>query len=433
MTTYLITLALLCCASLTLAERRVIRRWEKELPPLPSESEESAEEERYPSLRIAKTFKSSQSTMDKLPPPEGMEWMGKTASNDKDDKWLHRLPEPDSAEEESAPKFRPKKEKRTRPSTPKESSEEAASDEYDTQWKSMETIQPAEHHDHTEDANRRYLRKPCLRRDENFEEHRTYPRSFEHAGFEAALPREWDWRNVSGVNYCSPNRNQHIPVYCGSCWVFGSLGALNDRFNIARKNRWPMTMISPQEIIDCNGKGTCQGGAVSDVYGYAKTHGLVEEGCNNYRAVNGKCDPFHRCGSCWPDNCFAIENYTRYYINDFGKLSGRENMMAEIHNRGPLACAIGATQPFELNYTSGVYQEYSDIPSNHIVSVSGWGVDRETNTEYWIVRNSWGEAWGEKGWFRVVTSLYQNGRGDLYNMGIERECYFADPDVSNLD
>ena len=48
-----------------------------------------------------------------------------------------------------------------------------------------------------------------------------------------------------------------------------------------------MTFLSPQEIIDCNGKGSCQGGEMTDVYGYAKNHGLVEEGCNNYRAVNG--------------------------------------------------------------------------------------------------------------------------------------------------
>jgi cathepsin X len=264
-------------------------------------------------------------------------------------------------------------------------------------------------------------------------EHRTYPRSWEHAGFEASLPREWDWRNVSGNNYCSPTRNQHIPVYCGSCWVFGSLGALNDRFNVARKNRWPMTMLSPQEVIDCNGKGSCQGGDVTDVYGHAKERGLVEEGCNNYQAINGKCDLYNRCGTCWPESCDPVKNYTRYSIKDFGAISGREKMMAEIHNRGPIACSIGATPTFDYKYAGGIYYEESDTPSNHIVSVTGWGVDETTNTEYWIVRNSWGEAWGERGWFRIVTSLYQNGRGDLYNMGIERDCYFADPDVSNLD
>ncbi|KAK0407652.1 hypothetical protein QR680_003513 [Steinernema hermaphroditum] len=286
-----------------------------------------------------------------------------------------------------------------------------------------------------EDHTRRFLRKPCLikRKDRKYNFVKTYPRPWEQDGFEASLPTNWDWRNVSGVDYCSPNRNQHIPVYCGSCWVFGSTGALNDRFNVARKNRWPKTMVSPQEIIDCNGRGTCQGGDVADVYEHAKKEGLVEEGCNNYKAINEKCTPFNRCGSCWPDNCFAIQNYTRYYIKDWGKVHGRENMMAEIHRGGPIACSIGATPKFELNYTSGVYSEKSNLESNHIVSVSGWGIEKETNTEYWIVRNSWGEAWGERGWFRVVSSKYLNGQGNDYNMGIEKDCYYADPDISNLD
>ncbi|CAB3397890.1 unnamed protein product [Caenorhabditis bovis] len=283
------------------------------------------------------------------------------------------------------------------------------------------------------DDARPFLKCGCLKKSGKKFESKSSPREWEMESFSTAdLPASWDWRNVNGVNYCSPTRNQHIPVYCGSCWVFGTTGALNDRFNIARKGRWPMTQLSPQEIIDCNGKGNCQGGEVGNVLEHAKINGLVEEGCNVYRATNGECNPFRRCGSCWPNECFSLTNYTRYYVKDYGQVKGRENIMAEIKKGGPLACSIGATKKFEYEYVKGVYYEKSELEPNHIISLTGWGVD-ENGTEYWIARNSWGEAWGEMGWFRVVTSKFQNGEGDKYNMGIEKDCYFADVDVSNLN
>ena len=44
------------------------------------------------------------------------------------------------------------------------------------------------------------------------------------------------------------------------------------------------------------------------------------------------------------------------------------------------------------------------------------------------MRNSWGEFWGERGFFRVVTSEYRNGTGNMYNMGIERDCGWGVPE-----
>merc|ERR1719359_1590709 len=72
-------------------------------------------------------------------------------------------------------------------------------------------------------------------------------------------------------------------------------------------------------------------------------------------------------------------------------------MMKEIFNRGPIACGVDAN-PLRT-YTTGIVKTAGQ-GVDHVISVVGWGNDA-TEGQYWIVRNSWGEYWGEMGYIRV--------------------------------
>jgi len=66
----------------------------------------------------------------------------------------------------------------------------------------------------------------------------------------------------------------------------------------------------------------------------------------------------------------------------------------------PVAVAINAI-PIQL-YHKGVYADWSNCPANLDHGVLAVGYGSENGTDYWIVKNSWGSAWGENGYFRLV-------------------------------
>lgn len=241
-----------------------------------------------------------------------------------------------------------------------------------------------------------------------------------------ALPETWDWRNVSGVNYVGEARNQHIPVYCGSCWAHGSLSSVADRIRIQRKSAWPDIMPSIQVVLNCGQDvaGSCSGGDDIGTYQFLQQTGVPDTTCEAYEAVDNACSAENTCKTCEPDGtCHAIpkSNYTNIMVSQYGSISGEPAMMAEIYARGPISCGVDA-DPIE-GYTGGIFDDKTGQNSiNHIIAVVGWGVGADASGKtvpYWIVRNSWGTPWGERGLMRII-------RG-VNNIGIESGCGWAVP------
>lgn len=270
--------------------------------------------------------------------------------------------------------------------------------------------------------------EPCFRSVKSSGNSFTQPSSSSSSVYVDAksLPESYDVRNISGLEYVTSNRNQHIPHHCGACWAVATMSALSDRIKLLRKRAFPDIQLSSQVLLDCvvnhttNVSFGCEGGDSMSAYSWLLTHGVPDETCMNYIAINQSCSAINTCRTCAPKGvgCSAVENPKLYHITAHGEIAGEDNMLAEIYARGPITCAIAVTPAFE-QYTQGVFVDTTgDKTLNHLISIVGWGFDQ--GVKYWIVRNSWGTYWGEGGWAKVL-------RGED-NLGIESQCEWADPD-----
>ena len=243
------------------------------------------------------------------------------------------------------------------------------------------------------------------------------------------------------MSYLTPSLNQHLPQYCGSCWAHGSISALADRIKIARGGKGDDIELSIQFILNCGGEiaGSCHGGYHTGVYEMIQTMGYVPyltcmpylgcsaestEGICPFITEQVTCEAQNICRTCdtfggMGGKCTEIDFFPNATVAEYGMIDNDvDKIMTEIYTRGPVAATINA-EPI-VDYMGGVFSDtqYSQ-DTNHIVSIVGWGVDETTGKKHWIVRNSWGQYWGEMGFIRV-----EMGKNIL---GLEGEVAWATP------
>lgn len=278
------------------------------------------------------------------------------------------------------------------------------------------------------------------------------------------LPESFSWGDITingtQTSLLTHSLNQHIPQYCGSCWAHGALSALSDRIKIAKYFASSMTHnsheflrsgsnayvtddeinLSIQYILNCGHMaGSCHGGSHTGVYEFLQQNGFIPyDTCQPYLAcssestdgfcahVDTQCSAMNTCRTCdHSGNCYALDIFPNASVAEYGTYSYftggfsavADKIKAEIYARGPVATGVNA-EPI-VAYEGGIVTDtnWLHMMINHIVSIVGWGKDEETEEEYWIVRNSWGQYWGEMGYFRIIM-----GKNSL---GIESEVAWA--------
>jgi len=187
--------------------------------------------------------------------------------------------------------------------------------------------------------------------------------------------------------------------------------------------------LAPQVLLNCGGAnvGTCDGGDSGAAYQWIHTNGITDETCAPYRATDLNCTAENVCMNCGFDLnnpqklCKAQKPQRFWMVDQFGAVSGVNNMMAEIYARGPIACAIAVTNAFVAYQPGTIFQDKTGAKTpDHEISIVGWGT--ENGTPYWLIRNSWGTFWGDYNFAKVI-------RG-VDNLGIESNgCNWATPKI----
>lgn len=232
------------------------------------------------------------------------------------------------------------------------------------------------------------------------------------------FPKNFSWCDRNGVNYCTASQNQHIPQYAGSCFAQGTMSALADRIKISRNASGVEVLLSVQHMLNCAPQAYGDPNAVYEwIFNISSATGTgvsyaasqpylacfqdARSGLCKY--ADFSCNALNTARTCstFGKDCVGLSQYPNATIEEHGTIQGKEAMMKEIFNRGPIACNVDS-DPL-VNYTTGIVTTVSsDI--DHTISVVGWGTAAEgmdNETFYWIARNSWGEYWGNQGFFYV--------------------------------
>lgn len=275
---------------------------------------------------------------------------------------------------------------------------------------------------------------------------------------------------------------------CGGCYAFSSLFTLSARLSIYTKGKYKYTFSPAKLIFcgityssdintnldkdlenlknkykngisydyDLDNKKVtddyfgCEGETLINIWQYLYRYGVPENSCFFYGDEENQqdldpnltlIDNSNLTCSSFLTNTFDVCTSTKkplishraggYYFvpgttnKNSAKESGSEfNIRKEIYKWGPCSTGMIIYEDFLSWDGKGIYRWDKKTASlgGHAVVLIGWGEENEE--KYWVVRNSWGDNWGENGYFKII-------RGEN-ECEIEENVFVGFPDIPGI-
>lgn len=214
------------------------------------------------------------------------------------------------------------------------------------------------------------------------------------------IHKKVDWRIQS---YMSPIMKQNKNSFS---WAYGLVDVVQTVYSILT-DYYHYVDLSIQELIDCSDykEENTLIQTINNGYDYIIENGLSLDSNYPFEGFVNKCRKFHE---------------PFYHIGDYHVIpENNEKELMYILGNHPVLVNIQASMPFFRFYKSGIIRanqfKYCGERIDHSVLLVGYGEEKD-GTKYWILKNSWGEDWGENGYFRLergVNTMYGGTCGIL--------------------
>ena len=204
-------------------------------------------------------------------------------------------------------------------------------------------------------------------------------------------PDSIDWRTKGAVTSVKDQEQ------CGSCWTFSATGAAEGAWAISKGQ---LVDLAEQQLVDCAtgvgyGSHGCSGGQMEGAFKYLIQNGQCSLVSYPYVAKDGTCK-----------SCSVLAHFS----SCFDVVPQDQISLKGAVSKQPVSVAIEADTRYFQSYSSGVLTSSScGTKLDHGVLIAGYG--SENGIDYWLVKNSWGTTWGDKGYVKIARSEKTNDAG----------------------